>query len=230
MEGTGSCGAGLARHLASQGIKTVEVNRPNRQMRRSRGKNDTVDAEAAARAALNGQATAIPKSADGHAEAIRALSTVRRSAVKASTQAANQINGLIVNAPEDLRDHLTGRGASNTIKTCARLRPGANSDPVTAEFKRSLLMLARRHRDLTAEIAELDERLQHLCLQANPALLATTGVGPQVAATLLCAAGDNPQRMRSEASFAALCGASPVQASSGRIVRHRPRPRQQPQR
>ena len=122
VEGTGSYGAGLARHLASAGVCVVEVNRPNRQMRRRRGKTDTVDAQAAARAALRGDADARPKSADASVEAIRMLSVARRSAVRARTAAANQITSLIVTAPEQLKDRLSalsGTGAAAAKTACA---------------------------------------------------------------------------------------------------------------
>ena len=221
VEGTGSYGAGLARHLAAAGVDVVDVNRPNRQMRRRRGKTDTVDAEAAARAALNGCAAVVPKSADGSVEAIRMLSVARRSAVKARTVAANQIDGLAVTAPEHLKDRLRGLNTARTVEACARLRPDTHGDTATVAAKTALRCLARRHQALTAEIARLDADLLALCEATNPALLAARGVGVEVASTLLVAAGDNPERMRSEASFAALCGTSPIEASSGRTVRHR---------
>ena len=221
VEGTGSYGAGLARHLAAAGVDVVDVNRPNRQMRRRRGKTDTVDAEAAARAALNGDAAVVPKSADGSVEAIRMLSVARRSAVKARTVAANQIDGLAVTAPEHLKDRLRGLNTVRTVEACARLRPDTHGDTATVAAKTALRCLARRHQALTAEIARLDADLLALCEATNPALLAARGVGVEVASTLLVAAGDNPERMRSEASFAALCGTSPIEASSGPIVRHR---------
>ena len=221
VEGTGSYGAGLTRHLTAAGVEVVEVNRPNRQTRRRRGKTDTVDAETAARAALNGDATAVPKSADGCVEAIRTLSLARRSAVKARTVAANQINAVAVTAPEHLRDRLRGLKTPEMVKVCARWRLDAAGDPAAGAAKRALRALASRHRALTAEIEGLDAELLALCERANPALLGTCGVGAEVASALLVAAGDNPQRMRSEASFAALCGASPIEASSGPRVRHR---------
>ena len=221
VEGTGSYGAGLARHLAAAGVDVVDVNRPNRQMRRRRGKTDTVDAEAAARAALNGDAAVVPKSADGSVEAIRMLSVARRSAVKARTVAANQIDGLAVTAPEHLKDRLRGLNTVRTVEACARLRPDTHGDTATVAAKTALRCLARRHQALAAEIARLDADLLALCEATNPALLAARGVGVEVASTLLVAAGDNPERMRSEASFAALCGTSPIEASSGRTVRHR---------
>ena len=221
VEGTGSYGAGLTRHLAAAGVEVVEVNRPNRQTRRRRGKTDTVDAETAARAALNGDAAGVPKSADGCVEAIRTLSLARRSAVKARTVAANQINAVAVTAPEHLRDRLRGLKTPEMVKVCARWRIGAAGDPAAGAAKRALRALASRHRALTAEIEGLDAELLALCERANPALLGTCGVGAEVASALLVAAGDNPQRMRSEASFAALCGASPIEASSGPRVRHR---------
>ena len=221
VEGTGSYGAGLARHLTAEGIEVTDVNRPNRQMRRRCGKTDTVDAQAAARAALNGDAAVVPKSNNGPAEAIRVLSSVRRSAIKARTAAVNQIGDIVVTAPDKLRSQLEALGTNALIRKCAGLRPGSAGDPVLAETKQALRILARRYKALTVEIVDLDTRLRRLCAQANPALLGTHGVGPETAACLLIAAGDNPDRMRNDASFAALCGASPVEASSGRIVRHR---------
>jgi transposase len=220
VEGTGAYGAGLARHLASEGVEVVEVNRPNRQTRRRRGKSDTTDAEAAARAALNGEADGQPKAADGEVEALRALRVARRSALKARTQAGNQIRDLIVTAPEDLRSRLRSLSTEARVELCAGFRPGPPADPAEA-IKRSLRCLARRHRDLSAEIAELDEAIAALCTQVNPALLGARGVGTDVASALLVAAGDNPERLRSEASFAAMCGSSPVEASSGKVIRHR---------
>jgi transposase len=220
VEGTGAYGAGLARHLASEGVEVVEVNRPNRQARRRRGKSDTTDAEAAARAALNGEADGRPKAADGRVEGLRALRVARRSALKARTQAGNQIRDLVVTAPDDLRDRLRRLDAVARVEVCAGFRTGAPADPAEAT-KRSLRCLARRHRDLSAEIAELDDAIAALCAEANPGLLGARGVGADVASALLVAAGDNPDRLRSEASFAALCGASPVEASSGKVTRHR---------
>ena len=221
VEGTGSYGAGLARHLAAAGVEVVEVNRPNRQTRRRAGKSDTVDAAAAARAALAGDATAVPKAHNGPVEAIRMLTVARRSAVKARTQAHNQIHSLLVTVPEALKDHLSGHRGGALIDACARLRPATTADALLAAAKRALRSLARRHQALSAEIAALDGELRALCAAANPALLAAHGVGPDTAAALLIAAGDNPQRLHSDASFAALCGASPIQASSGQTTRHR---------
>ena len=221
VEGTGSYGAGLARHLAAAGVDVVDVNRPNRQMRRRRGKTDTVDAEAAARAALNGSAAVVPKSADGCVEAIRTLRVARRSAVKARTVAANQIDAVVVTAPEPVKDRLRALNTARTVAACARMRPDTDGDLVRAAAKRALRSLARRHQALTAEIKHLDAELRRLCERANPALLGACGVGAETAAALLVAAGDNPERLRSEASFAALCGTSPIEASSGRTVRHR---------
>lgn len=220
VEGTGSYGAGLARFLAGERVEVVEVNRLNRQTRRRRGKSDTVDAEAAARAALNGEASAAPKSGDGPVEAIRMLRLARRSAIKARTQAGNQIRDLIVNASDVLRSRLRDLDTTRRVAVCARFRCGSVTDTSEAS-KTALRSLARRHLELTAEIELLDDHLRLLCVATNPALLGARGVGPEVAATLLVTAGDNPHRMRSEAAFAALCGASPVEASSGKIVRHR---------
>ena len=221
VEGTGSYGAGLARYLAAAGIEVVEVSRPNRQLRRQRGdKSDPVDAETAARAAASGQARAIPKSGVGPVECLRMLLVARRSAAKARTQAANQIHSVTVTAPEQVKHQLRGLGLRARVRVCSRWRPG-QAQTTVACAKKTLRHLARRYEALDAEITQLDEDIRRLCAKANPALLAAPGVGPDTASVLLVAAGDNPDRMKSERSFAALCGASPVQASSGQIVRHR---------
>lgn len=220
VEGTGSYGAGVARHLEGAGVAVVEVNRPNRQARRRRGKNDTTDAEAAARAALNGEATAAPKAGSGIVESLRVLRVARRSALKARTQAANQIRDLIVTAPDPLRERLRDLDCDGRVAICAGFRPGPQRDPM-ATTKHTLRLLARRHQALTAELEDLDTAITQLCAETNPALLGARGVGPDVASTLLVAAGDNPHRMRNEAGFAALCGANPIEASSGKTVRHR---------
>lgn len=220
VEGTGSYGAGLARHLSGEGVAVVEVNRPDRQRRRRRGKSDTVDAEAAARAALNGDATAIPKTGSGPVESVRVLRLARRSAIKARTQAANQIRDLVVTAPDQLRSRLRNLDTDERVAACARFRAGGVDDPTEAT-KTALRSLARRHQELGGEIDALDDHIARLCAAINPDLLAARGVGPEVAATLLVTAGDNPHRMGSDAAFAALCGASPIEASSGKITRHR---------
>ena len=221
VEGTGSYGAGLARYLTTAGIEVVEVNRPNRQLRRQKGgKSDSVDAEGAARAAASGEATAVPKSGDGPVECLRMLLVARRSAVKARTQAANQIHSVIVGAPEPVKHQLRGLNLRARVAVCARWRPG-QAQTTTAYAKKVLRHLARRYQTLNAEITQLDAEIRRLCARANPALLAANGVGPDTASVLLVAAGDNPQRLTTEASFAALCGVSPVQASSGQTIRHR---------
>ncbi len=221
VEGTGSYGAGLARFLGEVGIEVVEVNRPNRQLRRQKGgKSDSVDAEAAARAVASGEATAVPKSGVGPVECLRMLLVVRRSAVKARTQAANQIHSVAVTAPEGVKHRLKGLNVGARVRVCAAFRPGTDHT-TTTYAKRALRRLARRYRALDTEIAQLDVEIRSLCAQANPALLGASGVGPDTAAALLVAAGDNPGRMTSEKSFAALCGSSPVQASSGQTIRHR---------
>ena len=221
VEGTGSYGAGLARYLAAQGIGVAEVIRPNRQARRRRGKSDAADAIAAALAALNGEASGRPKSHDGAVESIRSLQVARRGAVKARPQAGNQLRDLIITAPEILREKLTGLPAADRVKLAARFRPGELTRPTEA-VKAAMAAVARRHLALTTEIAQLDAALQALLQHAAPAgFLARTGVGTQSAATLLVTVGDNPGRLRAEASFAALCGASPVDASSGKQQRHR---------
>lgn len=220
VEGTGSYGSGLARHLTSVGIEVVEVNRPNRQMRRTSGKNDTVDAEAAARAALNRQATATPKAHDGLVESIRVLRIAFRSARSTRATIGVQIRDLVVCAPDQLRAVMEPLTTAQRVDKAARFRPGEITD--SSEATRSAMRsLARRYQALTTEIDVLRNQLDELTQAANPALRAAKGVGADVASILLITAGDNPERIRSEAAFASMCGVSPIEASSGRNVRHR---------
>jgi transposase len=220
VEGTGSYGAGLARYLAREGILVVEVIRPNRQLRRRRGKSDPVDAEAAARAALAKQAEGTPKSADGLVEAMRMIRLARSSAVKARTQAANQIDALVTCAPESLRSRLKGLSLVRMAERARRWHQSDIRDPLSA-CRATIARLARRWSRLGAEIKHYDQQLKRLTEQVCPQLLASLGVGPEVASCLLVAAGDNPERLCSEASFAAMCGVSPLDASSGQQRRHR---------
>jgi len=224
VEGTGSYGAGLSRFLRARGASVQEVNRTSRQHRRRHGKHDAGDAEAAARQVLSGTAAGEPKGADGAAESLRALRVARRSAVKAKTQAANQLHALLSTAPDELREGLRGLPTKHLAAKASRFRCGAGPvDPARAT-KLAMRSVARRHQALSGEIAELDAHIEALVEEAAPELVALEGVGPDTAAALLIAAGDNPERLKSEASFAHLCGTAPVPASSGKVVRHRLNP------
>jgi transposase len=150
-----------------------------------------------------------------------AVRSARQSAVKARTRAANQLQALLVTAPEDLRRLLRELPTKDLVDTCARFRLGAGPDDVQTATKFALRSVARRYQQLSEEIAELDEQLDRLVADAAPELTALPGIGTDHAATLLTAAGHNPQRLKSEASFASLCGVSPIEASSGKVVRHR---------
>ncbi|MDQ6782723.1 MAG: IS110 family transposase [Actinomycetota bacterium] len=220
VEGTGSYGAGLARHLRTGDHQVIEVVRPNRQARRLHGKSDPADAEAAARAVLSGEATGTPKSGDDLVEMIRVLRVARSTARKARTQALNALKSLVVTAPVELREQLRGLAGTKLVATAARLRSGPETT-TTAANKTALRTLAGRCQALDAEIAALDTHLAELTATVSPKLVDTFGVGPDVAGALLVAAGDNPGRLHSEAAFSMLCGASPVEASSGKTIRHR---------
>jgi transposase len=219
VEGTGAYGAGVARYLQDHGVEVVEVNRPNRQMRRQRGKSDPVDAEAAARAALNGEATVVPKSHDDSVESIRVLRIAFCSARDTRTRLALQIRDLIVTAPAALRESMPSRTKERVVH-CAGFRPKDPRDPLEAT-RLALKTLSRRYQDLSEEMAELTKVLDQLTKEVNPALRAAKGVGVDVAAILLVAAGTNCGRLRGEAAFASMCGVSPILASSGQTNRHR---------
>jgi transposase len=221
VEGTGSYGAGLARHLRNEGVQVMEVNRPDRRARRAHGKSDDIDAVAAAQAALAGRHAGVPKAGDGIVESIRMLRIVRRSAMRARTQCANQIHTLVDTAPAELHDTWSQLTLSRLIDIAERLPTAGDMAQPTTSAPWALAALAGRWRWLDDQITELDHHLDHLVPAAAPNLASLFGVGTDTAGALLVAAGDNPDRLRSEASFAALCGVSPLPASSGRTLRHR---------
>lgn len=223
VEGTGSYGLGLQRVLQEAGVQVVEVNRPNRQLRRAKGKTDPVDAEAAARAVLAGHAQVVPKTHDGVVESIRVLLVAYNSTIQALQRTDGRLGSLLVTAPEVLRVQFAHLNADQRGLRAARLHSGDNADPLIAT-KTAMRVLGRQRVQLAADAKDLRTQLDTLTSQANPALRQVHGVGPVVAATLLTAAGDNPQRLRSEAAFAALCGASPIPACSGKTTRHRLNP------
>lgn len=220
VEGTGAWGAGVARHLAGHGHRIIEVDRPDRTVRRNRGKSDPIDSEAAARAVQAGTATGIPKTRTGAVEAIRALRVARRSAIKARTQAALQLHSLVSTTDPGLRDELRELRMRDLVERACRFRPGSQNEPLQAT-KTALRSIARRYQHLTDEIGELDNQLASLVATTAPNLIALNGVGTDVAGQLLVTAGDNPDRLRNEAAFAHLCGVAPLPASSGKTRRHR---------
>lgn len=223
VEGTGAYGAGLARHLRSEGVEVLEVPRPDRRTRRRWGKSDPIDAEAAARSVLAGTATIVPKGQDGVIEAIRALRVARNGAIKAKTAATNTLRSMIVTAPEELRRTLDVSAWHTTlIASCTRLRPNMEQleDPEQAT-KLALRTIAMRVRSLAEEVRKLDAQLQLLIRHAAPAIFGAFALGPDTVGALLVTVGDNPDRLRSEAAFARLCGVAPIPASSGKTNRHR---------
>jgi len=222
IEGTGAYGAGLARHLHERGVHVLEVPRPDRRLRRQRGKSDPIDADAAARAVLAGIACSAPKLATGPIEAIWMLRVARTGAGKAKTAASNTLLAVLVTAPEPLRSQLRHLSTPKLIDACLRFRPDTTNlaDPVQAA-KLSLRSIATRARALSAEAPALKKQLDALTVAAAPATSAIFGLGPDTVSALLVAIGDNPDRLRSEAAFAHLCGVAPIPASSGKTNRHR---------
>jgi hypothetical protein len=225
VESTGSYGAGLTRFPLQAGVRVVEVNQPHAHLRRRRGKTDAVDAEAAARKVLSGEATVVPKDTTGAVEAIRQLRVARRSAVKSRAVALRQLGDLIVAAPSQLRERLSRKTLPGQAAICVRFRPDRQrlTDPVQAS-KLALRTLASRIRALDAEITRLDEHLKHLVRTVAPRTMALLGIGAGHAGQLLVTAGQNITRLRSEAAFAHLCAVDPIPASSGKTTRHRLNP------
>ncbi|MEU9489291.1 IS110 family transposase [Streptomyces decoyicus] len=214
VEGTGTFGAGLSRYLLAQQVEVYEVNRPDRSARRLLGKSDPLDAQAAARAVLSGRARARAKSGDGPVHSARMLKLAKDSAVKARTQAINQLKAVLVIADPALRERLSRLGNRELFRTCRRLGPDDGEDGESAVAQAThmtLRMLAER----IEQIDELNQRLTQLVEHHAPQLLVPVGIGPDSAVTLLITMGDNPERLNTEASFAALCGVSPIEYSSG---------------
>jgi transposase len=223
IEGTGSYGAGLARHMAAAGVRVVEVDRADRQDRRRQGKSDPLDAVSAARAAQSGRASGAPRGRDGAVEAIRALMVAKRSARSERTQTINQARALIMTGPDDIRTRFARHTPADLVAGLAALRPRPGDVPGYAT-RVALRELGRRAEFLDAQLGRLDELIVPLVTARAPGLLALYGVGADTAATLLIAAGDHPGRLRSEAAWAHLCAAAPIPASSGKVTRHRLNP------
>src|SRR5215469_5836929 len=220
IEGTGSYGAGLARHIAAAGVRVVEVDRADRQDRRRKGKSDPLDAVSAARAAQSGRASGVPKGRDGAVEAIRALMVAKRSARNERTQAINQARALILTGPDELRARFAGHRAAALADAVAALQPRPG-DAADYSLRVALRELGRRVEFLDAQIGRLDDLIIPLVTARAPGLLSLYGVGPDTAALLLIAAGDHPERLRSEAAWAHMCAVAPIPASSGKTRRHR---------
>jgi transposase len=223
IEGTGSYGAGLTRHVTTVGVRVVEVDRSDRQDRRRQGKSDPLDAVSAARAAQSGRARGAPKGRDGTVEAVRALMVARRSAAAERTQTINQARALIVTGPDDLRARFAKHTVAALVAELAALRPRPGST-VGYATRIALRELGRRAEFLDAQLERLDELVVPVVAAYAPGLLALYGIGPHTAALLLIAAGDHPERLRSEAAWAHMCATAPIPASSGKTVRHRLNP------
>ncbi|MEU3350892.1 IS110 family transposase [Streptomyces sp. NPDC037389] len=221
VEGTGSYGASLTRYLLAQGVDVFDVNRIDRADRRQRGKTDPLDAQNAARAVLSGRAYARAKSGDGPVQIARMYKLTKASAVKARTQAINQLKAVLVTAEPVLREELAQLGNAELFRTCARFTDASRQqefgeESVLQATRITLGLLASRIGQLSEQIREVEARLARLVEGHAPQLLDVVGIGPDTAATLLITVGDNPERLDSEAAFAALCGVSPVERSSGR--------------
>jgi transposase len=222
IEATGTYGAGLLRYMQKAGIEVLEVTTPDKHDRRKRGKNDDLDAQNAAHAAFAGKRTVTPKSRNGMIESLRVLKACRKTAVAARRVALQMIQNTIVCAPDELRELLRKMTRMQLIRTLAAWRPDLTDyRNVTSAYRITLKSLGRRYLELHDEIADLDTMIVAIVDELAPNLVARNSIGHESAAQLLLTAGDNVLRLRSEASFAALCGVSPVPASSGKTTRHR---------
>ena len=218
VEGTGSYGVGLLRLLTERGERVVETERPHRIARR-RGKSDEIDATKGAREALAADHVAQPRER-GERAAIAALLVTRRSAVDAAATARKQLRAAIVTAPGAIRDRFDAAGRRRFVTVAQHLRHHASHDIETATAITVMVALARRIRSLDAEALVHEQAMRRLVEGWRPDLLDQLGIGPVVAATILCA-WSHPGRFRSEAAFASLAGVAPIPASSGLTTRHR---------
>ncbi len=222
VECTGTYGAGLMRYLQRAGVEVLEVTAPDKTDRRKRGKDDMIDAENAAHAAFAGIRTITPKSRDGMVESLRVIKVCRKTAVSARRVALQIIQMNIISAPDELREQLRHMTRMQLIRTLAAWRPDLTGfRDVTTAFRITFKSLARRYLELHDEIADLDVMIRAIVDDLAPDLVGRNSIGYQSASQLLITAGDNPERLKSEASFAALCGTSPIPASSGQTRRHR---------
>ena len=216
VEGTGSYGVGLSRYLHSEGVEVVEVDRQNRQARRRFGKSDPVDAVSAARAALSGTASVTPKGRNGPVEQMRVLLVARRSARRQRNQTLNQLRQVVITGPDEIRARFKDRAKAGMVSEAARMRPRKGNDPVTYTTYVVIRGLARRIQDLNDEMRSIDGALKELIDTTAPSLIECHGIGTDTAATLLVTAGDNPDRLHTERSWAHLCGVTPVSTGSGK--------------
>jgi transposase len=222
IECTGTYGAGLLRYVQSAGVEVLEVTTPDKNDRRKRGKDDDLDAQNAAHAAFSGKRTVTPKSRDGMVESLRVLKACRKTAVAARRVALQLIHNTIVCAPDELREALRKMTRMQLIRTLAAWRPDLSDyRNLVSAYRIALKSLGRRYLELHDEIADLDVMIGAIVDELAPSLVARNSIGHESAAQLLLTAGDNSERLHSEASFAALCGVSPVPASSGKVTRHR---------
>ena len=214
IECTGSYGSALMKYLHTQHVLVFEVNQPDRALRRKAGKTDAIDAEAAARAVLAGRSLSTPKDGIGASENLRQMRLVKSSAVKSRTTAINQLKGLLVDSEPGLRDELRALTTKALIRACALMLPDTVEKMLMAE-------LAHRINYLAGELSRLETVMTETVAACAPELLKQSGIGYDSAAALLIAIGDNPERMKNQASFAALCGVSPVEFSSGKTTKRR---------
>ena len=223
VEGTGSYGIGLARFLRRHGHQVQEVSRPPRRgERRLAGKSDAIDAEHAARQVLTGAKLATPKTADGSVESLRLLKIARDTAVKARTTAMITLKATLVTAGDQLRAELEPLTDYRLIEACAALPSAPSLADPDAAMRHVLRSLARRWLALHEEVKGHSRHLKTQTRALAPRLVEAVGVGLDIAAEMLITAGDNPERIRSEAAFAKMCGVAPIPAGSGKTNgRHR---------
>ena len=216
IEGTGGHGAGLSRPLLESSEIVIELDRPKRATRRNGAKSDPLDAIRAAREAMARPQLGTPRSG-GERQALSVLLAARRSAINASTEAQQQVFSLVIAAPEPIRARFRGQKLAAMLNTAANLRVHSSWDVETTSTVVALRSLARRAHAMLKEAREHQKAIVTIIRGWRPDLLEEFGVGPIVAATVLCA-WSHPGRIHSEAAFAMLAGVAPIPANSGQVT------------
>jgi transposase len=221
IEGTGSYGAGLCAYLKKYGIEAQDVYAPDKKRRHRQGKDDETDAFQAAQAALSLTRCATAKDRSGDVEAARLLEVAYAQAVKQHTANINALKAALLSLPSPMREQLEALGTTSLVKTCSAFRIAKCTMESTDGVKYALRSLARMILSLETEMALLDKEVERYAKALAPTTVSLLGIGCHGAVKLLCAAGQNIERMKGESSFSMLCGTSPIPASSGDVYHRR---------
>lgn len=221
IEGTRSYGVGLARAAAAAGLMVIECEQPHRQTRRGKGKSDPIDAHLAVLAALRYDAARLPTPrADGDREALRILLGARHDLTTTHTARTNRLRALLLGGDDTDRRLAREALTQAVLAALARRRSPRDADRAQAVRHAELRRLAVAVRETGHQLRTNRAQLKAIVDDLAAGLTDRRGVGPVSAAQVIIGFS-HPDRCRNDAAFAALAGTSPLEASSGRTVRHR---------